>query len=127
MDRDLAAGEVHVVLRLVNELRNLVEAKLLGLLAEHEEHGINHVGLAAPIGADNRREALQQRENGEEDRRDTLHQTLHSELDNSGVMQLCPVRSTSPPPPPLNLEHPNSSWLHLSSRCKWQHCPMIRG
>ena len=30
---------------------HLVESQLLGFLAEHEQHGVNHVGLAAAVRA----------------------------------------------------------------------------
>ncbi len=43
MHRYPAHGQVHVRLRLVDELRDLIETQLLGLLAENEKHGINHI------------------------------------------------------------------------------------
>ena len=33
----------------MDELRNLVQAKLLGSLAKHEEHGVNDIGLSTSI------------------------------------------------------------------------------
>ena len=34
----------------MNKLRDLIQAELLGSLAEYEEHGIDDVGLSASIG-----------------------------------------------------------------------------
>lgn len=44
------------MLRIVNELADLVEAELLGLFAKDEEDAVHDVGLPAAIGTDHRRE-----------------------------------------------------------------------
>lgn len=46
----------------------LVEAQLLGALAEHEQHGVDDVGLAAAVGAHHARERLRNRGGGESGR-----------------------------------------------------------
>lgn len=51
--------QVLVVCGVVDELRHLVQAQLLGALAKHEQHGVDDVGLAAAIGAHHGGEALQ--------------------------------------------------------------------
>jgi hypothetical protein len=38
-----------VILRLVDKLRDLVEAEFLGALAEDEQHGVNDVRLAGTV------------------------------------------------------------------------------
>ena len=45
----------------VDQLGHLVEAELLGALAEDEEHGVDDVGLAGSVGTDDRGEAFVER------------------------------------------------------------------
>ena len=55
---DAAAGKVAVVLGVVDEVFQLGLSDLLCAEAKDEEHGINDVGLAASVRANNRGEAL---------------------------------------------------------------------
>jgi hypothetical protein len=41
-----------------HERSHLVEAQLLGALAKHKQHGVNHIGLAAAVRANHGGEAL---------------------------------------------------------------------
>jgi len=40
----------------VDELRQLPLPHLLGLEAKHKQHGVNHIGLATPVGSNHRGE-----------------------------------------------------------------------
>jgi hypothetical protein len=57
-DCDRAVVKISVMLRFVDEISQLVLADLLGSLAEYEEHGINHIGLAAAVWSNHSRKAL---------------------------------------------------------------------
>lgn len=58
MDADGAAGDVLVVLRVVNQDRYLLWSNLSCSIAKDEQHGINHVGFPTSIWANDRRETL---------------------------------------------------------------------
>ena len=61
MHPDRAAVRVRMLRRTVQQNGQLLRANLLRSVAEHEEHRIDHVTLAASVGADNCREALVKR------------------------------------------------------------------
>ncbi len=63
--RDSRHVQVAVVRGVVDQLRHLVQPQLLGALAKHKQHGVDHVGLARAVGPHNRGEGLRHEEYGE--------------------------------------------------------------
>lgn len=57
--------QVAVVRGVVDQLRHLVQAQLLGALAKHKQHGVDDVGLAGAVGAHHGGEALRRDGEGE--------------------------------------------------------------
>ena len=58
VDSDGSRRNMGVGSRVVNELSELGDTDLTGFLPEDEEHGIDDIGLAATVGADDSRECL---------------------------------------------------------------------
>lgn len=57
-DGDTAKVEIAVVLRLVDQVLQLGLPNFLCAVAKDEQHSVNHVGLAAAVGSNDRGEAL---------------------------------------------------------------------
>ena len=55
-----AAAHVGVLLTVVDEHTQLLGPDLVGTVTKHKQHGVNHVGLAAAVGADDGREVLKE-------------------------------------------------------------------
>ena len=58
VDLHRAAVDPLVLVRTVDEHRQLLGADLLSSVPEHKQHGVDHVGLPAPVRPDDAGEAL---------------------------------------------------------------------